>query len=129
MCPATFGRLSRTELAMTVYEHPGWYSATGSPKVDAGMKLLEKIESQGVSSPSQKHAVLPCARKIPYPTERTEREPEMECNLADLALVFEKRAPSLDIQCATHEMQLQASKKDHVSREGANPPNHRFREQ
>jgi hypothetical protein len=81
---ATFCRLSRTELAMTVCEHLGWYSATGSPKVDACMKLLEKLESQGVLSLPQKHAVLPCEQKIPYPTERTGPQPEIECNLSDL---------------------------------------------
>ena len=45
---ATFGQLSRKELALTVCEHLQWRRASGSNKVDACLKLLEKLESQGV---------------------------------------------------------------------------------
>lgn len=42
-----FWRLSRWELAETICEHLGWHSASGSNKVDACMKLLERLERGG----------------------------------------------------------------------------------
>ena len=42
-----FPRLSRTELAATICEHLGWMTASGGYKIDACMKLLEKLESKG----------------------------------------------------------------------------------
>jgi hypothetical protein len=42
-----FWRLSRWELAQAICEHLGWHSASGSNKVDASMKLLERLESLG----------------------------------------------------------------------------------
>jgi hypothetical protein len=42
-----FWRLSRWELAQTICEHLGWRSASGSNKVEACMKLLERLESLG----------------------------------------------------------------------------------
>ncbi len=41
-------RLDRKELAATVCEHLGWYSASGTPKLTACGKLLEKLEAQGL---------------------------------------------------------------------------------
>ncbi|GEM_PF-3154754 len=43
-----FRKLKRWELAETICEHLEWYTATGSRKVDACMKLLEKLEARGV---------------------------------------------------------------------------------
>jgi hypothetical protein len=43
---ATCSRLSRSELARTIGEHLEWYSASGSLKLDACLKLLEKLEAQ-----------------------------------------------------------------------------------
>jgi hypothetical protein len=43
-----FKRLRRWELAETICEHLEWYTATGSRKVHACMKLLEKLEGRGV---------------------------------------------------------------------------------
>lgn len=42
-----FPRLTRTELARTLCEHLDWRTATGSAKLDACQKLLEKLEKQG----------------------------------------------------------------------------------
>ena len=42
----TFPKLSRSELAHTVCEHLGWYTASGGNKVDACLKLLQRLESQ-----------------------------------------------------------------------------------
>lgn len=43
-----FPSLSRKELAATISEHLGWFTVTGSNKVDACMKLLEKLECRGL---------------------------------------------------------------------------------
>jgi hypothetical protein len=84
---ATFCRLSRTEVAMTICEHLGWYSVTGSPKVDACVKLLEKLESQGLLSLRQKPAARPKGQRTPCATERTEPQAQIECRLAELGAV------------------------------------------
>jgi len=44
----TFWRLSRIELAQTVCEHLGWHTASGTNKVDACLKLLIRLETQGL---------------------------------------------------------------------------------
>lgn len=43
-----FLRLSRSELAATICEHLEWFTASGSSKLDACLKLLKKLEAQGV---------------------------------------------------------------------------------
>ncbi|MCD4762444.1 MAG: hypothetical protein K8R28_00310, partial [Desulfobacterales bacterium] len=80
-----FWRLSRKELAQTIAENLQWYRASGTNKVDASLKLLEKLESQGVLQ-------LPGKRTIPKPTikrgisltEETEPQPEIACKLKEL---------------------------------------------
>lgn len=84
---ATFRGLSRTELVMTICEHLGWYGVSGNPKFDACMKLMEKLESQGVLRLPQKHAVSAREPRTPYPTERTEPRPQIEGSLADVGSV------------------------------------------
>lgn len=42
----TFRRLSRAELAKTICEHLEWYTPSGSQKVEACTKLLEKLEER-----------------------------------------------------------------------------------
>lgn len=44
---ANCGGLTRSELARTLCELLDWTAATGSPKLDACLKLLAKLESQG----------------------------------------------------------------------------------
>jgi len=78
-------RLSRQELAQTIAENLQWYRASGTNKVDAGFKLLEKLESQGIIQ-------LPEKRKIPKPrvkraisiTEKTGPQPEIAYKLKEL---------------------------------------------
>ena len=41
-------RLSRYELAQTIAQNLGWHTASGSLKVDACAKLLEKLRAEGV---------------------------------------------------------------------------------
>jgi len=84
---ATFRRLSRTELAMTICEHLGWYSVTGSPKLDACKKLLEKLESQGLLSLPQRRAASPGERRPLYATERTDPRTQIECSLKEVGSV------------------------------------------
>jgi len=50
-----FWRLSRTELAQTICENMGWFSASGKNKADACIKLLEKLEEQGIVKLPEKH--------------------------------------------------------------------------
>lgn len=42
-----FQALSRTELAATICEHLGWFTASGGYKTDDCLKLLEKLEAKG----------------------------------------------------------------------------------
>ncbi len=49
-----FPNLSRMELAQTICENMGWYTAAGSNKTDACMRLLEKLESRGCFQLPQK---------------------------------------------------------------------------
>jgi len=84
---ATFGGLSRCELAQTVCEHLEWRTASGSNKVDACLKLLEKLEQQGYFRLPVKHV---CSRKAlvkPIITERTQPESEIVGSLSDVGLV------------------------------------------
>lgn len=42
-----FPRLSREELARTLCEHLGWFTASGGYKIDACLKLLERLSIRG----------------------------------------------------------------------------------
>lgn len=44
----TFSNLSQTELAKTICEHLSWYTASGKNKVDACLKLLQRLETEGL---------------------------------------------------------------------------------
>jgi len=84
---ATFCRLSREELAMTVCEHLGWYSASGSPKADACLKLLGKLESEGFLRLPDKHVCSRKELKKPCLTERTEPQPQIGDSLGEVGPV------------------------------------------
>ena len=84
-----FPGLSRTELAETICEHLGWMRAAGSYKVDACLKLLEKLEAKGIvrlpvkrvrSRPKQSESSIPL-------TVRTQPQPDIVCKLGDLGSV------------------------------------------
>lgn len=79
------GRLSRIELAQTIAENLRWYRASGTNKVDASLKLLEKLELQGILQLPEKRAMARSAikRKIPI-TAKTWPQPEIACKLRDL---------------------------------------------
>jgi hypothetical protein len=44
---AMFPSLNRYELAKTISEHLGWFTASGGYKTDACLKLLERLEAKG----------------------------------------------------------------------------------
>lgn len=50
----TFPNLSQTTLTETICEHLEWFTATGSCKKDACLKLLKKLESSGAITLPQK---------------------------------------------------------------------------
>jgi hypothetical protein len=68
---ATCSGLSRSELALTIGEHLEWRSATGSLKLDACVKLLEKLELYGVLRLPEKQ--VSSGRGVRKPTLLTER--------------------------------------------------------
>lgn len=84
---ATFGGLSRCELAQTVCEHLEWRTASGSNKVDACLKLLEKPELQGYFRLPVKHVFSQKALVKPIITERTQPESEIVGSLSDVGRV------------------------------------------
>ena len=63
--------LSRKELALTVAEHLDWRSASGSLKLDACIKVLEKLELQGLVKLPEKQASAVRVSTRPVFTERT----------------------------------------------------------
>lgn len=84
---AVFHRLSREELAVTICEHLEWYSASGTPKADACLNLLGKLELEGLLRLPEKQV---SSRKIPgepSSTERTEPQGPIEGSLTDMGLV------------------------------------------
>ena len=84
-----FPRLSRTELAATICEHLGWMTASGGYKIDACMKLLEKLESKGfveLPEKQQKTKRQQSGKNIAL-TSKTEAQADIVGNLGDLGLV------------------------------------------
>jgi hypothetical protein len=85
---ATFCLLSREELSMTICEHLSWYSASGSPKSDACLKLLEKLEAKGFLKLPEKRVYPPSRRRAkPSRTERTNPSSAIECNLTEVGSI------------------------------------------
>jgi hypothetical protein len=81
---AICSRLSRSELALTIGEHLEWYSATGSLKLDACVKLLEKLEAQGVLRLPEKQISSGGSRKPTPQTNRTESGELLEGSVGTL---------------------------------------------
>jgi len=97
---ATFWRLSRIELVETICEHMGWRTASGTNKVDACAKLLEKLESQGLLKLPEKRGL--CTGKVRELaiTERTAPAPEIvgsikEAGGVGLKIVIDKEESAL----------------------------------
>lgn len=85
---SVFCRLSRIELAQTIAENLQWYSASGTNKIDACLKLLEKLELQGILQlPEKQTELTPRVKKKLAITEKTALQPEIVCKLKELGPV------------------------------------------
>jgi len=79
--------LSRSELALTISEHLEWRTASGSLKLDASLKFLEKLELQGIVKLPEKQALSGSKRRPPLLTRRTEAGEPLEGIIGDLGSV------------------------------------------
>ncbi|MEA3280443.1 MAG: DUF4338 domain-containing protein, partial [Thermodesulfobacteriota bacterium] len=78
-------RLSLQELAQTIAENLQWYRAAGTNKIDASLKLLKKLERQGILQlPARRSMPKRYAHKKILITEETAPQTEINCKLADL---------------------------------------------
>ncbi len=84
-----FPQLSRKELAQTICEHLGWFTASGTNKIDACLKLLEKLETNGYFKlPPQKVVNKPKkARRSPPLSKRTQKQSDIICTLSSLGKI------------------------------------------
>ena len=81
-----FSNLSRSELAATICENLDWLTAAGNPKVDAGMKLLEKLERKGLLRlPKKQEEYARNGPQGPIPlTSRTDTQKDIRGKLKDI---------------------------------------------
>ena len=77
--------LSLQELTHTIAENLQWYSASGTNKADACLKLLKKLELQGfLQLPKKKITSKYRVRNPISITDKTAPQPEIACKLKDL---------------------------------------------
>jgi len=84
-----FSNLSRTELNATICEHLEWFTASGGYKLDACMKLLEKLETEGffrLPAKQEEYQRNRPGKDIPL-TSRTDPSPDLDCKLKELGPV------------------------------------------
>ncbi|HIH96023.1 MAG TPA: DUF4338 domain-containing protein [Thermoplasmata archaeon] len=83
-----FPSLSRQELAATICENLEWLTASGSYKIDACLKLLEKLEKEGIIQlPEKREEYIRERFSKPVPlTSRTEPQPSIVCKLRELGI-------------------------------------------
>jgi len=86
---ALLPNLSLRELASTISEHLGWYTASGTVKRDACMKLLLKLEAAGevVLSERQKRRKRTYRPGVIEPTEATEAGSPIKASVRELSPV------------------------------------------
>ncbi len=78
-------QLSLQEIAETIAENLQWYRASGTNKVDAGLKLLKKLEQKGILQlPEKRPTSRSKGKKKILITEATAPRPTINCKLADL---------------------------------------------
>jgi len=84
-----FPNLSRQELAATISEHLGWVTVTGSNKLNACMKLLEKLECKGlIRLPAKQEQYRRNQSQKPISlTSRTDRRSDITGNLKGIGQV------------------------------------------
>jgi Domain of unknown function (DUF4338) len=82
---ALFPSLSRCELAHTICEHLGWFTASGSCKRDACLRLLERLEATGcVKLPAKRGKPPQKSTRIVF-TTRTEPRDEICGSVGEIA--------------------------------------------
>ncbi len=84
-----FPNLSRNELAETLCENLQWLTASGGHKNDACLKLLTKLEREGIVKLPEKRKIRmdrQCQKAI-SPTSRTAPQSDITCSLKELGPV------------------------------------------
>jgi hypothetical protein len=80
--------LSRKELALTIAENLQWYRASGTNKEDACIKLLEKLQLQGVLQlPPKRRRSKPSVESANLISAKTGPAPAIVCPLKELGAV------------------------------------------
>jgi hypothetical protein len=82
-----FPALSRSELAQTICEHLGWFTATGGYKTDACLKLLSRLEGKGRLRLPPKRAISPQRHAPIALTPRTGPRTEIGGSIAEVGPV------------------------------------------
>lgn len=84
-----FPNLSRSELTETLCENLQWLTASGGHKNDACLKLLKKLEAEGIVKIPEKRKVYINARhpKRILTTKRTAPQSDITCSLKELGSV------------------------------------------
>ena len=78
-------QVSLQELAQTIAENLQWYRASGTNKVDASLKLLKKLEQQGILQlPDKRLTAKSYVTKKILITEETSPQTKINCKLAEL---------------------------------------------
>ena len=79
-----FSNLSRKELTQTICEHLNWHTAAGDNKIDACMKMLEKLEDINVLQLPVKRATKKPKRIKISITSKTDPQPAIVGDLRDI---------------------------------------------
>ena len=82
-----FSNLSLTELAHTICEHLSWHTASGRNKLDACLKLLRGLESEGLirlPEKDERSAIRVSQPKQPVASDRTRPQEEVAGTLSDI---------------------------------------------
>ena len=81
---SVFSNLSRKELSQTICEHLNWRTAAGANKIDACIKMLEKLEDiKALQLPAKRAIKKPKKTKVLI-TSRTDPQPAIAGNAGDL---------------------------------------------
>jgi len=82
---AMFPCLNRYELARTISEHLGWFTASGGYKTDACLRLLERLEAKGcVKLPAKRATPVQKRPQIVF-TARTDPKAEICGSVGEIA--------------------------------------------
>ncbi len=95
-----FTNLSRRELSQTICEHLNWRTASGSNKIDACMKMLEKLENFKILQLPVKRAKIKSKKSKILITSRTNPQNAITsklCNLNHVTLEIVKDLDSVNL--------------------------------